>query len=354
MPPPLIDATLLTRVSLEPYRLPSITAYNRLEASPRTSDFARSLRAEVRDPLWMLTRQWQFGEFQGEDAASPVSAKIVGTHTAIEQVAFPANDLFGFDETIPLETQVERERLSGSLWLATQMSRYFIRLMRDQGLIAHRDKFIGNYPLAYPLNRNDIDGAQLLAAVSGQLFDGFALHRDIITPSGAGTAFDAWMSSEGLSASAQDALRDVAAQFEAWFGRNYSQPDAGRTAWLPSQLEYQFAVGPSQLQTRLTAAQYSEGHLDWYSFDTDSSARAPADGQPPAQVTTNEVSFIPAPIVQRHAASSLLDDGGRADRLRDDRHQPDRPPASAGRRVRADLRQRLVHAALSDGHQHIV
>ena len=44
---------------LEAYREPAITAYNRLEARPRAHDFTRSLRAEVRDALWMITRQWQ-------------------------------------------------------------------------------------------------------------------------------------------------------------------------------------------------------------------------------------------------------------------------------------------------------
>ena len=48
--------------------------WNRLEGRPRTLEFDRALRAEVRDPLWMLTRQWQLGEFRGEDAGSPVSA----------------------------------------------------------------------------------------------------------------------------------------------------------------------------------------------------------------------------------------------------------------------------------------
>src|SRR5512145_3012469 len=62
------------------FRAPHIIAFNRLEARPRTTDFTRSIRAEVRDPLWMLTRQWQFGEFRGEDAASPVTARIAFRH----------------------------------------------------------------------------------------------------------------------------------------------------------------------------------------------------------------------------------------------------------------------------------
>jgi hypothetical protein len=48
--------------------------WNRLEGRPRTTDFDRALKAEVRDALWMLARQWQFGELRGEDGGSPVSA----------------------------------------------------------------------------------------------------------------------------------------------------------------------------------------------------------------------------------------------------------------------------------------
>ena len=41
-------------------------ARNGVQPDPVIDD--RALRAEVRDPLWMLTRQWQMGEFQGDDA----------------------------------------------------------------------------------------------------------------------------------------------------------------------------------------------------------------------------------------------------------------------------------------------
>jgi hypothetical protein len=33
-----------------------------VRAGPRTTDFDRALRAEVRAPLWLLARQWQVGE----------------------------------------------------------------------------------------------------------------------------------------------------------------------------------------------------------------------------------------------------------------------------------------------------
>ena len=47
--------------------LPLVRGWNRLEGRPRSEDFDRSLRAEVRDPVWFLTRQWQYGELEGDD-----------------------------------------------------------------------------------------------------------------------------------------------------------------------------------------------------------------------------------------------------------------------------------------------
>lgn len=54
----------------------SRTLWTRLEPRTRDTSLDRVLRAEVHDPAWMLCRQWQVGEFQGEDAGSPVDAHL--------------------------------------------------------------------------------------------------------------------------------------------------------------------------------------------------------------------------------------------------------------------------------------
>ena len=63
--------------------MPSITYWSRLEPSPRGTSIAESVAARVRDPLWMLTRQWQLGEFQGENAGSPMPANIAIRKSAV-------------------------------------------------------------------------------------------------------------------------------------------------------------------------------------------------------------------------------------------------------------------------------
>ena len=53
----------------------SITSWMRLEPRSRDAEMRTTLQARVYDPLWLLARQWQLGEFQGEDNGSPVMAR---------------------------------------------------------------------------------------------------------------------------------------------------------------------------------------------------------------------------------------------------------------------------------------
>lgn len=294
----MADTFQLEQVLVNDYRKPAITVYNRLEASPRTSQFDRSLKAEVRDPLWMLTRQWQFGEFKGEDAGSAVTTQIERDHTVMDRVSFPDNNIFPYNADIPLETFVERETLRPELGLAVKLARYFIRLMRRDGLFTNAvlNKFITKYPLNYMAHPNDIEGKQLLISVNNKVFDGYRVLQDINTPDGGGTRFQSWVTGEALT----EALTGLGNNLNDYYKRVYSQPVNGATAWLPSQLEYQFNVAsPTDQQTQktLVAPQYSEGHLDWYSFDFSSDIRIGLDPEPPVDNSVLEpVSFIPSSV----------------------------------------------------------
>src|SRR5829696_8220793 len=127
--------------------------WNRLEGRPRKADFGRSLRAEVRDPLWMLTRQWQFGEFKGEDAGSAVKARVQLNTSKIDRYAVKSEnrDATGgeqflnavpYDQRFPLEIEVEREPVlrtapepdTSELSLRSQMGRHWMRLLKQAGI----------------------------------------------------------------------------------------------------------------------------------------------------------------------------------------------------------------------------
>jgi hypothetical protein len=271
------------------YRIPSITAYNRLESTPRTEDFDRSLKAEIRDALWMLTRQWQFGEFQGEDAATAMTSKILGQHSTPDKIHFPGNNIFPYDGMIPLEAAVERERLAPDLFLAVQMGRYFIKLLKGAADFNNvLQLLIETYRLSYQPVKNDHEGIQLLNAVKGKVFDGFAFYIAILGNSLPG----------GIAGAHATEIET----FKAWYQRNYSQPADNITSpWIPSQLEYQFEVTISSdqaAQRRLVADHYHEGHLDWYSFDLDNPVNPSSVATLPVNSTAKEdiQSYIPSPV----------------------------------------------------------
>src|SRR3954452_14013002 len=97
-----IGAALLGRAE------PAITRWNRLEGRPRTHHLDRALRAEIRDPLWMLTRQWQLGEFKGDDAGSPFFARMQLRTTPLTRYRPRDGATEPFDRDGPLEATVER------------------------------------------------------------------------------------------------------------------------------------------------------------------------------------------------------------------------------------------------------
>jgi len=306
----LLDASI--------FRLPRIVAFNRLEARPRSLDFTSSLRAEVRDPLWMLTRQWQFGEFGGEDAASCVTSRIAFQHETIDRVAFRNEKAFPYNpQTIPLETRVERERIPitvretgaevfSDVLFAVQLGKQFLRLLRDAGLDQRYDLYLKKFPLRVlpepdggkPRTAQDAEAEQIQKSVATRIADGVAIWRSVENGE-----HDPWLDSEPAG---DPALKPIAASFAAAcsrkFQRLFTQPDdASDSAWLQNHLEYQFAVagqrGPTEAQTVLLAEQYYEGHLDWHSFDIVRDRQAVFDEEAaPAPRVDQVESFLPANV----------------------------------------------------------
>ena len=60
----------------------SITTFARLEPQPRRGDVTVGAAAPVHDPMWLLARQWQVGEFAGHDGGSPIVARWRGVAAA--------------------------------------------------------------------------------------------------------------------------------------------------------------------------------------------------------------------------------------------------------------------------------
>ena len=256
----------LSQLLLPQYNKASITYWNRLDSFPRSREVGRGLKAEVRDAMWMLTRQWQFGEFKGEDAGSPVSAKVSGRHITPSSVTVN-QQVVPYDLTVPIEAIAEREEVKPTLRLRVQMGKMFLRLLNVNNLKTRSGFFITHFPLSAPID-GEIKTTQFFAAVEGRVPDGF----EILKKAKVNTAtFFSGMPDVQLSATEIKTVTDfVLVQFIKWYDQLYFQVPGDQTAWLRERMEYSFQVNISQgggANTSLNASEYPGGRLDWSDFD---------------------------------------------------------------------------------------
>jgi hypothetical protein len=137
----------------------SITSWIRLEPRCRDDDMQQATRARIYDPLWMLARQWQTAEFQGEDTGTPVLARWRATTTPITRYhagAIAPNTMLSaprYDRSaLPLEALVERQRSDeNSLRLAVESGLHFLRMLDAQATSrSYRADFITSFALEPP------------------------------------------------------------------------------------------------------------------------------------------------------------------------------------------------------------
>ena len=285
-------------------RVPSAVMWNRLEGRPRRADFTRALKAEVRDPLWLITRQWQMGEFIGEDAGSPVTAKVAWKSDSVKAIQSPAGEVEAYDPNLPLESVIEARPIQltraghfHNVDLRLALGRRWRQLLEENSLRGNVQGFQNKYAFVAPDPAVEADFAitahagawQTLAAIAGRAIDGGALWLHL---SGGGKA------SDGLGLASDPKKADIdrlGQEFLAWANRLYFQPKKQMEMWQPQQLEYEAGLSAPNGPTAaaLKAPEYNGGRLDWFNFDAVPAGPKDLPGtQQPAQVT----SFIPATV----------------------------------------------------------
>jgi len=279
--------------------MPSITSWTRVEPQTRDQPISMGLQARVHDPLWFLARQWQMGEFNGEDAGSPIQVRLRAEAASLthyragsEGTVQPYNS-----RQLPLETLVEREPVqpSRSLRRSVEAGLHFLRLLTLQGVGFYRSAYLERYPLIVPATAHptlDRDSLDFLTLMQRRAPDGTRLYADFLrTVRPAGTLPQEPAIAEGDRAAVLRAAQAWLTEYDAFF----SEPQTRESAWVPERLEYALSVASPTTsgEVVLTAAEYTEGHLDWYAFNVGGSPPLGAGANPnPASVVH---TLIPAP-----------------------------------------------------------
>ena len=267
--------------------IPLVRGWNCLEGRPRSADFERSLRAEVRDPLWFLTRQWQFGEFEGDDAGSPIDARIAYETAPLDGYRSGA-DILPYDGKTPLEARVEGEAVPFDLMLHMQAARVFERLLAHRGRGARLHDYIGLFVLDYDAGvagEGISEARAMFDAGQSFLFDAaqIAAVRD-------GSHATRIAGFTGLTATESAQLVEAGQLLVSWYERTYTQPTQP-PAWRPDRLDYHFDCVSGGEAVTLTADDHRGGDLDWHAFDVGSPV---ASGRTAPTVTA--LSFLPTTV----------------------------------------------------------
>lgn len=305
----------------KPPHVPSITTWSRLEPRTRAEDLSPALEARTADPLWFLARQWQLGEFQGEDAGSPVLARLDVESARFTEVRYgPAGGPAApMPAARPLEAVVEAEDTGGAhdLRWAAEIGQELLRLLSEYGAGAVRADVVARYPIPGPPadgpSAADETTAGYLRIMAGRAPHGTDVLRDYAKGAFPGSvnvpaeltasvtaAVTGWLdwlqvgerpsgtSDPGHLMRLPGVLAPApggAAQDPPWppdgFLPLVDTPGPDVRTWQRERMEYAFAVAAtgSGGETVLTAPEYGGDRLDWYHLDhdPDASLHAPSD-----------------------------------------------------------------------------
>jgi hypothetical protein len=278
-----------------------VLGWCRLEPLPATPDLEPALRAPLADPLWLLARQWQFGELHGDDAGSPVEVELAGE--AGELSRYLAGRLDGAAATravdfsslaAPLEPVVEAEPFrSASERLRTEAGLHLLRLLDAADLSRLRARYVTRY--RPPASSAPLDpAAEARRRLLGRRVpDGALFAAELEAVARADGTLTGLPPEPRIAAADVDAVVAVAESWLRWWRAQVYEPDRP-AAWDPGRLEYGLALqaelGSGPLV--LAADEYAGGRLDWYSFDLVPGASLGAPSTPPA---VTEISAVTLP-----------------------------------------------------------
>jgi len=276
---------------------PSATTWSKLEPLPTSDDITLGLQAPIADPLWMLARQWQFNELRGEDAGSPIGADLRVLGVPLMRLRHPTDavpERVLADAAPPIEAIVEHERvLAAHPKLNAQAGQHLMRMLRADAQQAAIEPLRNAYAAAIEAPPDAVaDNAGFVwnRLLHQRAIDAQRLASDLRPLTAA--AIDALLAALGIAAPA--AVRAVLARWLAWLDDLALEPGTVQGAspyWHPNRLEYAFGLRSDGVlpELRLDADEYTDGRLDWHSFNVSAGV-----AQPGAPVLGNApIQFVP-------------------------------------------------------------
>ncbi|MBM6583141.1 hypothetical protein ILT44_23345 [Microvirga sp. BT689] len=254
----------------------SITTWARIEPHAATTDIDVGLAAEVADPMWLLARQLQLGEFTGDDGGSPVDIQVQASWSQLARFrpGLHSDDTAGaidYDPTtLPLEPLIEAEPIDPERAWGISV-RSGLRLEQDLqagGLGDTVPLLRTRFPFAASFSRtgtpilNSVHEERYAAVFGGKVTDGLSVR----------TAHANNNLADIRAAGDVEVFDKVLREWISWLeGELEIRRDSSETrnAWQPKRLEYAFSISSPGFgdEIAMTASEYDGSGLDWYHVD---------------------------------------------------------------------------------------
>lgn len=236
-------------------------AWTRLEPQSLSGEPEAGVQMRIADPLWMLGRQWQMGEFQGEDCGTPVSVRLQARSQPLTALRPGGPERQAAPEPLH-EGQVFEPRIEAagaappSLRDRAEAGAALVAALGPLGWSGEAQLL---EDCAFALDGDtegiaDVDAAWRLIARHHPDGEAAAAALEAGTPD--------WLQGE------PDAVQSAASDWLGWYRRNVSPPQQA-SSWHADRLEYRFALqaGTGAEARTLAAPCHLGGAVDWYSFD---------------------------------------------------------------------------------------
>jgi hypothetical protein len=246
----------------------------------------------------MLTRQWQFGEFQGEDAGAPAYVRINATDSPLLGWQKDPQPFQPVAQGNPLEPMIMREDFSPDLASRVEVGQLFEKLLAD----AQVPELVPDFRTAYaitPLTNAELasspdrESARFRQVVAGRVVDGLALYE-----AAQGSA-PVLPPEPVIEFTKRDAVREALTKLDQWIREvwgGFSTNDP--LVWRPERFEYEVslvAAAPTHEPITIAAQPGSTGDFNWQALEVAPEA-ASGVSIPPGAVRSSTRSLIPGRV----------------------------------------------------------
>ena len=272
----------------------------RIEGRTRNTDPTEAMRLRVHDPLWMLARQWQMGEFRGNNTGTAMSVRCTVRYDdcsadPIEPVTEQINPCIDF------LARIESAVYFLDLLKNTQEGGNLVKTFRLQLIKKFPINWEAVSTLVLPdaitkdeemkLNRHLQNYAK---TYKGKIFDGAALYQYLSQDQGTAEA------SPKAASPLDRSLMLIKGEFMAWYEKKYKPASSTHQHWQAADLCY--TVETQVAGETYKSDNYQGGRLSWYTFDYEQKLEGLNEHKPgigpgvkPLKSMTEEVLSLPTP-----------------------------------------------------------